>query len=68
MLGEQNHVRTSINFMALVLWDKWTLNKFPALVRKNNNFAEFKADLIHRKQVPLLHNTVLILRVLISEK
>ena len=31
------------------------------LVRKNNNFVEFKVHLIHRKQVPLLHNTVLIL-------
>ena len=31
------------------------------LVRKNNHFAEFKVYLIHRKQVPLLHNTVLIL-------
>ena len=32
-----------------------------ALVRKNNDFAEFKVHLIHRKQVPLLHNTVMIL-------
>ena len=31
------------------------------LLEKNNNFAEFKVPLIHRKQVPLLHNTVLIL-------
>ena len=30
-------------------------------VRKNNDFDEFKVLLIHRKQVPLLHNTVLIL-------
>ena len=30
------------------------------LVRKNNDLAEFKVHLIHRKQVPLLHNTVLI--------
>ena len=28
---------------------------------KKNNIAEFKVHLIHRKQVPLLHNTVLIL-------
>ena len=27
---------------------------------KNNGYAEFKVHLIHRKQVPLLHNTVLI--------
>ena len=31
------------------------------LVRKNNNFDQFKVHLIHRKQVPLLHNTLLIL-------
>ena len=31
------------------------------LVRKNNDFAEFKVHLIHRKHAPLLHNTVLIL-------
>ena len=31
------------------------------LVRKNNDFAEFKVHIIHRKQVPLLHNTVMIL-------
>ena len=31
------------------------------LVRKKNDFAEFKVHFIHRKQVPLLHNTVLIL-------
>ena len=30
------------------------------LVRKNNDFAEFKVHLIHRKQVPILHNTELI--------
>ena len=30
-------------------------------VRKNNDFAEIYVPLIHRKQVPLLHNTVLIL-------
>ena len=30
-------------------------------VRKNNDFAEFKVHLIHRKHVPLLHNTLLIL-------
>ena len=29
--------------------------------KKNNHFAEFKAHLIHWKQVSLLHNTVLIL-------
>ena len=32
-----------------------------ALVRKDNDFAEFKVHLIHRKQGSLLHNTVLIL-------
>ena len=26
-------------------------------LEKSNDFAEFKIDLIHRKQVPLLHNT-----------
>ena len=31
------------------------------LVRKNNDFAEYKGNLIHSKLVPLLHNTVLIL-------
>ena len=31
------------------------------LFRENNDFAEFMAHLIHRKRVPLLHNTVLIL-------
>ena len=31
------------------------------MVRKNNDFAEFNVHLIHRKQVPLLHFTVLIL-------
>ena len=30
--------------------------------RENNDFAEFKVHLIHRKRVPLLRNTVLILR------
>ena len=30
------------------------------LVRKYNDFAEFKAHLIHRKELPILHNTVLI--------
>ena len=30
-------------------------------VRKNSDFTEFNVPLIHRKQVPLLHNTVLIL-------
>ena len=30
-------------------------------VTKNDDFAEFKVHLIHRKQVHLLHNTVLIL-------
>ena len=29
--------------------------------KKNNDFVEFKDLLNHRKQVPLLHNTVLIL-------
>ena len=29
--------------------------------KNNDGFAEFKAHLIHRKQVPLLHNTVFIL-------
>ena len=29
--------------------------------KKNNDFVEFKDLLIHRKQVPLLHNTALIL-------
>ena len=29
------------------------------LVRKKNDFAEAKVHLIHRKHVPLLHNTVL---------
>ena len=28
---------------------------------KTNHFAEFNVHLIHKKQVPLLHNTVLIL-------
>ena len=28
---------------------------------KNNDFVEFKAHLIHRKHVPLLHNTEVIL-------
>ena len=36
------------------------LQKF-VLVWKNKDFTEFKVHLIHRKQVPLLHNTVLIL-------
>ena len=31
------------------------------MLRENNNFAEFMVHLIHRKQIPLLHNTVLIL-------
>ena len=31
------------------------------LDRKNNDFAECEVHLVHRKQVPLLHNTVLIL-------
>ena len=31
------------------------------MVRKNNDFAEFKGHRIHRKQVALIHNTVLIL-------
>ena len=31
------------------------------LFRENNEFAEFMVHLIHRKRVPLLHNTVLIL-------
>ena len=31
------------------------------LVRKNNDFVKFNVHLIHRKHVPLLHNTVLIL-------
>ena len=31
------------------------------LVPKNKDFAEFKVHLIHSKQVPLFHNTVLIL-------
>ena len=31
------------------------------LFKKNDGFAEFKVHLIHRKQVPHLHNTVLIL-------
>ena len=35
--------------------------KFFVLARKNDDSAEFKVHLIHRKQVPLLHNTVLIL-------
>ena len=35
--------------------------KFLYLLEKNNDFAEIKVPLIHRKQVPLLHNTVLIL-------
>ena len=35
--------------------------KFFVFVRKNKDFAELKVPLIHRKQVPLLHNTVLIL-------
>ena len=30
-------------------------------VRKNNDLVELKAHLIHMKQVPLVHNTVLIL-------
>ena len=30
-------------------------------LEKLNDFAEFKVHLIHRKQVPLLHNKVLIL-------
>ena len=30
-------------------------------VRKNNDIAEFEVPLINRKQVPLLHNTLLIL-------
>ena len=28
---------------------------------EKSNFAEFKVHLIHKKQVPLIHNTVLIL-------
>ena len=31
------------------------------LFRANNDFAEFMVHLIHRKRVPLLHNTVMIL-------
>ena len=31
------------------------------LFRENNEFAEFMFHLIHRKRVPLLHNTVLII-------
>ena len=27
-------------------------------LKKNNEFGEFKVHLIHRKQVPLLHNTL----------
>ena len=30
-----------------------------ALLRENNDFAEFMVQFIHRKRVPLLHNTVL---------
>ena len=30
-------------------------------LKKNNDFAEFKVHLIHRKQVPLFHNTVFLL-------
>ena len=35
--------------------------KFFVFVRKYSDFAEIIAPLIHRKQVPLLHNMVLIL-------
>ena len=28
---------------------------------KNNNFVEFKVHLIHGKQVPLIHNTVVLI-------
>ena len=31
------------------------------MCRENNDFAEFMVHLIHRKRVPLLYNTVLIL-------
>ena len=31
------------------------------LLGENKDFAEFMVHLIHRKRVPLLHNTVLIL-------
>ena len=36
------------------------ISKNIVLFRENNNFAEFMVHLIHRKRVPLLHNTVLI--------
>ena len=35
--------------------------QFFVFVRKNNDFAEIQVPVFHRKQVPLLHNTVLIL-------
>ena len=31
------------------------------ICKKNNDFAELKVHVIHRKQVPLLHKKVLIL-------
>ena len=38
-----------------------SISRNQKLTRKNNNFTEFKVHLIHRKQDPLLHYTVMIL-------
>ena len=38
-----------------------SISKILYLLEKNSNFVELKVHLIHRKQVPLLHNKELIL-------
>ena len=47
---------SSMNSSSIFGFLKFSIDK-----KKNNDFVKVKVHLIHRKRVPLLHNTVLIL-------